>query len=144
MDQPQTRQKSIMSIIFFIFGIIFAAFGILFFYSEWRFYKKAFRVEGSIVSVKEGKSATSIERLESNSPVYYTVIEFEFDGMKRQITHTYEEIFKPQVGKKVTVAINPKDYREVKVHSLQNRWVALVFALMGIIIIGIAYYSAQQ
>ncbi len=87
----------------------------------WRVRRKGRRTQGRIVAVKIVP--------DTEGPMYFPTVEFEWQGMKRTFTSTYGSSLPPEIGQRVEVMV-PDGMGKPEVCSWWNRhvgtWLCLV------------------
>lgn len=107
-----------------LMGLAFSAVGWGMLVYEYRFFKRAIKINGvctSYASQHGSKGGTT----------YAPVVSFEFDGEQRQATGTIYSSAKPTIGKLYVVGIDPQHIEKARVYSKCNYMFFGIFALIG-------------
>ncbi len=111
-------------------GIIVFFIGFFCRRSDHNFFKTAIKVEGKITAYRP-KDIYNTERREYER-VYYPIISFQFDGEEREITDNNYSYYKPPLGFRRQLGINPQDSNDVRVYSGESELLDWFFMFLGI------------
>ncbi len=116
--------------------VLLLGIGIYFAFKEIQFFRTAILVPGIVVDIEEGLTRKGVR-------VYAPVVEFEFDGQIRRVQGVLGAPFKPKIGAKKTVGINPQHIYEARVKSNYNLIAYILLIILGLMgsVLGIILFS---
>ncbi len=96
-----------------------------------KFFKTAIKVEGKVTAYKPGQIYNwEIKRYET---VYYPIVSFYFNEESREVTDKNYSRYKPLMGQRRQVGINPQDFKDVRVYPGGNELMDWIRMILGVL-----------